>query len=56
MAPKIRRNRLHPRLLDDTSAMDFVPVLTAELKLGSDCGIDLFFPAESYLRIPVACW
>lgn len=38
-----RREGLDPPLLYDMSAMDVVPILIAKLKLGSDCGIDLFF-------------
>lgn len=40
---KNRREGLDPPLLYDMFAMDVVPILIAKLKLGSDCGIDLFF-------------
>lgn len=53
MAPKGKKKKKKNRkkggkglilpLLDGTSAMDFVQVLIAKLKLGSDCRIDLFF-------------
>lgn len=42
MAPKEKEEGLDPPFLGGTSAMEFVPVLIAKLKSGSDCGIDFF--------------
>lgn len=50
-----KRKGLKLVFLDDTFAVDFVPVLISRLKFGSDCRIDLFFShSESYLYRPVA--
>lgn len=54
--PPRKRKGLELVFLDDTFAMDFVPVLISRLKLGADCRIDFFFfsHSESYLHRPVA--
>lgn len=52
---KRKRRELELVFLDDTFAMDFVPILISRLKFDSDCRIDLFFShSESYLYRPVA--
>lgn len=51
----MRKKGLDPPGLCDV-CYDFVPVLIAKWKSGSDCGIDFFSPqAESYLHKPVFC-
>lgn len=37
---KRKRKGLELVFLDDTFAMDFVPILVSRLKFGSDCRID----------------
>lgn len=51
MAPKEKEEGLDPPFLGGTSAMEFVPVLIAKLKSGSDCGIDFFFLSFFHAKV-----